>query len=139
MRIVFDTNIYLASLKAGSLSFQILELIVEEVSGYFLYISPDLKSELFDKLDKWEKEEVVNLKSVERLKSLIKNFIAVAIPREKITQIIDDPDDDKVLECAVAAKANVIVTMDKHPLKLKTFRNIAIVHPNIFKHLSSRE
>jgi uncharacterized protein len=43
-----------------------------------------------------------------------------------------DPDDDRILECAVAADASYIVTGDDHLLRLKTFRGIQIVRPAAF-------
>jgi predicted nucleic acid-binding protein len=40
--------------------------------------------------------------------------------------LADEPDN-RILECAVAAEADFIVTGDKHLLSLKHFRNISIV------------
>lgn len=41
--------------------------------------------------------------------------------------IFDDPDDDHVLACALAAQANLIVSGDHHLLDLKTYQGIRIV------------
>jgi len=41
--------------------------------------------------------------------------------------VLADPDDDHVLACALAAKADLIVSGDSDLLKLKTYRGIAIV------------
>jgi uncharacterized protein len=41
--------------------------------------------------------------------------------------VLDDPDDDEVLACAVAARADAIVTGDIHLLKLGAFETIPIV------------
>lgn len=38
-----------------------------------------------------------------------------------------DPDDDHVLACAIAARADLIVTRDLDLLDLKTFQNIPIL------------
>jgi predicted nucleic acid-binding protein len=38
-----------------------------------------------------------------------------------------DPDDDHVLACALAAKADLIVSGDSHLLNLKTYQGIPIV------------
>ncbi len=135
MRIIFDTNIYLAALKEHSLSSEILETIVEEQGGYFLYISPDIKTELYEKLQIWEAEKLPGFENIKSLKFNIDNFIPVVFPKEKIEVIKEDPDDNKVLECAVAADANLIITMDKDLLRLKIFRNVPIVHPKTFKHI----
>ena len=50
------------------------------------------------------------------------------IVRPTITlQVAADPDDYRVLECAVAGSADLIVSNDKHLRSLRTFRGIAIV------------
>lgn len=41
--------------------------------------------------------------------------------------VLTDPDDDHVLACALAAKADYIVSGDRDLLTLKSFRNIPIV------------
>jgi len=38
-----------------------------------------------------------------------------------------DPDDNRVLECAVAADSEVIVSGDTHLLQLGTFRGIPVM------------
>jgi predicted nucleic acid-binding protein len=38
-----------------------------------------------------------------------------------------DPDDDRVLECAIAGRADHIVSGDRHLLKLGSYKNIPIV------------
>ena len=43
-----------------------------------------------------------------------------------------DPDDNRLLECAVAARASVIVTGDHHLLRLRSFRDIHIATPRSF-------
>ena len=54
---------------------------------------------------------------------------AVVVPAIIPPTIIDDPDDDAVLACAVAAEADYMVSGDPHLLKLEQFRNIPIVTP----------
>ena len=41
--------------------------------------------------------------------------------------ILVDPDDDAVLACAVAARAEIIVSGDSHLLDLKQYEGIRIV------------
>jgi predicted nucleic acid-binding protein len=50
-----------------------------------------------------------------------------ALPR--IHHVRADPADDRVLECAVAARADFIVSGDSHLLRLGSFEGIAIVAP----------
>jgi len=50
----------------------------------------------------------------------------------RINEIKEDPDDNKILEAAAEAKADCIVTGDKHLLKLKEFRGIQIITAKMF-------
>ena len=50
-----------------------------------------------------------------------------------LKEIVADPDDDKVLECAVVANATHIVSGDrKHLLPLGSYRGIRVVSPAEF-------
>ncbi len=48
--------------------------------------------------------------------------------------IKDDPDDDHILACALAGRADLIVSGDRHLLKLKSYKGIGIVRPKDFLH-----
>ncbi len=48
-------------------------------------------------------------------------------PKDTVTAIKEDPDDDRVLECAAAARLDFIVTEDKDLLRLSRFGNSRIV------------
>ena len=50
-----------------------------------------------------------------------------------------DPDDDKIVACAVAASSQHIVTRDDHLLSLGSYAGIAITTPEQFIHLVRRE
>jgi predicted nucleic acid-binding protein len=43
--------------------------------------------------------------------------------------VIDDPDDDAVLACAVSAKANLVVSGDPHLLRMADYQGVPIVTP----------
>jgi putative PIN family toxin of toxin-antitoxin system len=44
-----------------------------------------------------------------------------------IRAVLKDPDDDRVLECAVEGHADSIVTGDRHLLELKIYQGIPIL------------
>jgi predicted nucleic acid-binding protein len=46
--------------------------------------------------------------------------------------VCDDPDDDKFIACAIAAKCKMIVSGDKHLLKVSGFKGIGVIRPREF-------
>ena len=50
----------------------------------------------------------------------------LAAPRAKLT-VLDDEPDNRILDCAVAGRADVIVTGDKAILNLKVYEDICIL------------
>jgi putative PIN family toxin of toxin-antitoxin system len=73
--------------------------------------------------------------SQEKITTLLKRFRTVGImvdPKQDLNVIRDDPDDNRVIECAVTAKAKFIVSGDEHLLRLKEYRGIVILSPTGF-------
>ena len=46
--------------------------------------------------------------------------------------VCEDPDDDKFVECAIAGNCKIIVSGDKHLLKLAGYQGITILNPRNF-------
>ena len=58
---------------------------------------------------------------------------AKMFPDEKLGEpVCDDPDDDKFIACALAGKSKLIVSGDKHLLKVSGFRGVRILKPREF-------
>ena len=51
----------------------------------------------------------------------IRGFTDHVSPTQEVTVITEDPTDNRILECAQAAKSEYLVTRDKHLLKLDRF------------------
>ena len=67
------------------------------------------------------------------LNDLIMGYAALAKvikPTSPVSVVIDDPDDNSILECAIVAHADAIVSRDSHLLKLKVFQDIPILTAN---------
>jgi len=54
---------------------------------------------------------------------------AVVEPQSELEVIEEDPDDNKVLECAIAGGASYIITGDNHLLELNEYQDIVILPP----------
>ncbi|HEY6851174.1 MAG TPA: PIN domain-containing protein, partial [Terracidiphilus sp.] len=57
----------------------------------------------------------------------------IVTPQITINAVAADNDDNRILECAVAGNADLIVSGDHHLSDLKSFRNIGIVRPVDFQ------
>lgn len=59
-------------------------------------------------------------------------FADIVQPESNINAVEKDPDDNHVLECAVAAKADFLITGDQHLLELEEFEGIEILSTTAF-------
>lgn len=121
IRVVIDTNIFISGLVFGGLPRTVLQLS-EEGAFTLVVVAPiqeEVKRILSEKFQWSEKEVAHALKKLWRTSRIVN-------PKVKLT-ICQDPDDDRVLECAVEAGADFVVSGDRHLLKLRKFHNIAIV------------
>ena len=124
---MLDTNVYISAAILGRVCEEIIQTC--RFSDLKVFISQDIIGELKDKMSKkflWQDEQINMF-----LESILE-FCEVVKPEEKIHYIKDDPDDDRILECAVMAKCNFIISGDKHLLKLKSYRSIKVLNPADF-------
>jgi putative PIN family toxin of toxin-antitoxin system len=128
LRVVLDTNVYFSAFKgARGVPFELWQRAVGR--EYVLLISPAIIRELAEVLRsglRWPEAEVIaQLKLVVRVAKVVE-------PRTTIQVIKADPDDDRILECALAGGADVIVSGDRHLTRLKNFERIGIMRPADF-------
>lgn len=134
LRVVFDTNVYIAAFLRPGLS---EELVKRGLKGEFLiFISWAILKELKEKL---ASKFRVSPEDLREFINLIQGDAQLVYPKVHIKLVKQDPQDNMVLECAQAAEAQLIITLDKHLLRLKTWRNLAIVHPRTFTWIVPRE
>lgn len=132
MKVTLDTNVLASATFWTGDSHRIVVLIDQKKIE--LVLSEEIIDEYFDVANRDEIiEKVVNkgLITSEIIDRVISHAIIVE-PEEKLDVIKDDPDDNKVLECAISGKVDYIVTKDKHLLNLKDFRGIKIIKPEEF-------
>lgn len=127
-RIVVDSNVIISGFLFGGNPARVLGSIVEGVACCFT--SLPILDEIRDVLQRPK----FGL-SAEQALAFVGEFhllCHVVDPRIRVQVIVDDPMDDMVLECADAAKAEVIVSGDAHLLDLKQWGSIRIVSPADF-------
>ena len=127
MRVVLDTNILVSGLLWSGPPRQVLGAARrDEIQLFTTQILLDELAEVLGREKFAARLEQAGVSS----DTLVTGFKALANlinPQNIPPTILDDPDDDAVLACAVAAKAQAIVSGDNHLLKLADFSNIPIL------------
>ena len=132
IRITVDTNVLVSATFWYGASYRIIELV--EQGKVELVLSEAIIQEFSAVLEYEEiKTKVVNkgllmLRTVEKLVSMSK----IVVPAIKIAVVKEDPDDDKILECAVAGDVNYLISKDNHLLRIVKYGKIKIVSPEEF-------
>ena len=123
LSVVADTNVYISALEFGGTPERFLRWA--EAGGFQLVMSDAIMAEMAKVLrgDKfrWPEEEVV------KAQRQIARFTKRVQPTDTLHVITADPPDNRILECAVAAQADYIVSGDNHLLRLKQYGNAPIV------------
>jgi putative PIN family toxin of toxin-antitoxin system len=102
--------------------------------GLTVYVSRDIILEvskvlLYPKIAEVLGKTGINEKEI--LRAIEANSTMVR-PRVKLHVIEEDVEDNKILECALLAGADIIVSGDRHLLKLGKFRKTRILTPREF-------
>lgn len=122
IRVVADTNIYISALMFGGLPGSFLDLAF--LRSFQLVTSPVLLDELDEKL---RLKFSLSQADAAQVRAKIESVALLVEPTTTLQVITEDPDDNRVLECAVAGEADYIVSGDRHLLKLGSYQGISIV------------
>lgn len=125
LRAVLDTNVYLSAFAYPARP--LAEVWRHAVRRrYTLLVSPAIINEVGRTLrtvfDWDDAHALAQLRLIVRVAEII-------VPTITLQVIEEDPADDRVLECAVAGHADLIVSGDRHLRKLRRYHNIPIVRP----------
>lgn len=133
IRVVADTNVFISALMFDGLPGVFLELALSR--AFTLVSSSALLIELDEKL---RGKFGVSDSDARLIRSRLESIAELAEPHFTLQVVTDDPDDDRVLECAVAGKADFVVSGDRHLLRLGTYEGISIVTVRQFLSRGSR-
>jgi uncharacterized protein len=120
-RVVADTNVLVSAIQFGGKPKQLLDLAVD---GHVdLALSEAILEETARVLRNKFHRTSDEIRETDKQLRVVGRIVA---PTESISVIDTDPTDDRILERAVAADAQVIVSGDKHLLALGSFSGIRI-------------
>lgn len=129
MRLVLDTNVLVSAFLWQGLPGRLIELAIEKEVEVFT--SRALVEELSEVLHRKKLAKPVAATGATAAQ-MVRDFrrLAHVVTARKLAQPASrDPDDDAVLACALAARADLIVSGDDDLLALQTFQDIPIVTP----------
>jgi putative PIN family toxin of toxin-antitoxin system len=121
--VTLDTNVYVSALEFGGIGSRLIGLaraglIRMDVSDAIL---DELITVLRDDFH-WDRYRMKFARlELARLGNLV-------VPK-MILNVTVDPDDNRILECAVEAGSDFLVTSDNHLLRLRRYQDIKMVRP----------
>jgi len=123
-----DTNILVSALGCRGNPHRVLQKVVDgEIE---LFISTEQFEELarvldYPKFDFTEEQKV-------RFKALILAIATIVEPKRRLDIVKEDPSDNRILECALVADVDFVMSGDEHLLSLGQVERIKIVKANEF-------
>ncbi len=128
MKLILDTNVFVSGIFFSGPPFKIIDYWRR--GNVSLMISPDI----IDGYQRISEKLSIQFPEVE-----LEPWIELLMLKAKLIDappflesVCEDPDDDKFLACAVASKANVIVSGDKHLLAVSGHQGITVLTPRTF-------
>ena len=134
MRVVLDTDVLISAIVFGGNPRKLLEAILRGEPK--LYLSDFILDELKGVLQRPKFGFPPDV-----IRSIITELNAIGFvvsPSERIRKIKEDPSDNRILECAVEAEADYIISGDIHLLNLKVYRDIKVTGPAEYLEIYSK-
>ena len=125
-RAVIDSNIFISAVVFDGKPAKCVDAVLrKKVVGI---ISPAILTETLEVLAKKFNFSPLRL---EEIQNLLESSFETVFP-DVVLNISSDPDDNRVLEAAVAGKCDQIITGDSDLLDLKAYQDIIILTPAKF-------
>lgn len=128
MRIVLDTNVFVSGVFFRGPPYEILKAWQDD--RFQLVISQEILQEYRE-----VGEALAKRFSGVDLSPILELLIVKAELTESpslLEAVCDDPEDDKFLACALAGNSKLIISGDKHLLKISGYRGIKVIKPRKF-------
>jgi len=128
MKIVLDTNVFISGIFFGGPPLQILKfwrksdvriILTKKIVEEYQRIGEQLSA----------KYPSINIEPIIELFTIFGEFVETKGISESICE---DPDDNKFIECAIASQSKLIVSGDKHLLKISGYKDIEVLKPRDF-------
>lgn len=126
MRAVVDTNFFIASIFWNGAPYRLTQLALN--NQFEIITSPEILTEVRTVL---KRDFKLSEQEIDDILNCIMMYVKIIEPRTKV-QVVRDSKDDMVLNVALDATAEYIITRDKDLLDIKTYQKIKIITPEEF-------
>jgi putative PIN family toxin of toxin-antitoxin system len=129
LRVVADTNVIVSAVLWGGIPGKLIAAALEKEIE--LYASQALLDELADVIARKKLAKAVT-RTGQTAEQILHDYRRLAhrvSSRALTAQVARDADDDQVLACALAARADLIISGDRDLSDLKEFKGMPIVRP----------
>jgi putative PIN family toxin of toxin-antitoxin system len=130
LRVVLDTSTVVSGI-VGGISAEVIDLLRE--GAFQAIVSEEILQEYTQVLRRprfsfpsWVVTDILNFFATQSIR---------VTPRIPVRVVVEDPDDNKFLEAALAGQADYILSGDNHLLRLETFEGIPIIGSRQFLQL----
>jgi putative PIN family toxin of toxin-antitoxin system len=141
---VFDANLlvsaFLSRNNPGGVSNELLRFVI--AGAIELHLSIEIVDEVVEVLLRSERAQATYRYSADQVGQYRADLMTLATiiddPSPTPGAVPRDPDDDKIVACAVAAAVQYIISRDDHLLSLQSYAGILITTPEEFIHIVRR-
>jgi putative PIN family toxin of toxin-antitoxin system len=134
LRVVLDTNVIISSIISNKgAPYQLMKAWHER--RFRLVTSRTIIEEVIRVISEPRLKDAFRItdKRIRRIEKALERDAVLASGNADVSGAIpEDPSDEKFLAAAIAKKATIIVSGDKHLLNLKSYRGIDILTPRQF-------
>lgn len=133
LRILLDTNVLVNGIQDEfSQTNQIIELCLNGE------VQPLVSRVILSEYQRLAKQKISDAEYLAHLDEYYKNAETIRT-KSKFRIIVDDPEDNKFLNCAVDGNADYIITDDHHLLEVEKFKGVKIKSPKEFWNMYQEE
>ena len=139
LRAILDTNVLLSGIFFGGVPGRLLTAWQDERLA--LVLSPTILAEYHEAGAELAARYPALAAPLDSILTLLAQTATIVEAPELAEQVSADPDDDKFLACAIAARTPLIVSGDKHLLRVSGWSEITVVTPRqcVDRYLAANE
>jgi putative PIN family toxin of toxin-antitoxin system len=134
-KVVLDTNVLISAIVYGGNPRKVLEAVISGTVQ--MAVSEDLIKEMQAVLQRTQFG--LSLQFIHNTVAELTSVAEWVAPEKHHELIPEDPSDNLVLDCAVAAQSDYLVSGDSHLLHLRKCGEVKIVTPQEFLEIQGRQ